>query len=134
MLYLSMTPNKTNGLDLLTDKLTDIMAGFLGSWAAVLFHAVWFFFWLYWRLSINLLTLIVSLEAIYMCIFLLMAANKEERIRVAREAEEKKIDRSQVETDLKLDQKADRQLTEIKRLQKELHAELKQVKRLCKRP
>jgi len=111
----------------LLDNITQIVSIFVGSWTGVLFHTVWFFLWLVYRLDINLLTLIVSLEAIFICIFLLMAANKEESQRRLTVSKESKLNKQQMDFDIKLDQKADRQLTEIKRLQKELHAEIRQL-------
>ncbi len=109
------------------NKFTDIISIFMGSWHGVLFHTIWFTLWLVMKLDIQLLTLIVSLEAIYIGIFLLMAANKEEQIRRITVAKDKKQDRKQMNFDIKLDQKADRQLTEIKRLQKELHQQVAQI-------
>ena len=58
-----------------------------------------------------------------------MSANKTEAIRDKKEARERMIDREKIEMDIKLDQKADRQLTEIKRLQKELHKEMKSIRK-----
>ncbi len=101
------------------NNVTQVVSIFIGSWTGVLFHAIWFFLWLINRLDINLLTLIVSLEAIFICIFLLMAANKEESQRRLTATKESKQNERRMDFDIKLDQKADRQLTEIKRLQKE---------------
>ena len=109
------------------DKFTDVVSIFMGSWYGVLFHTIWFTLWLILKLNIQLLTLIVSLEAIYIGIFLLMAANKEETIRRVTAFKDKKQDRQQMNFDIKLDQKADRQLTEIKAIQKELHTEVSQL-------
>jgi len=109
------------------NKLLEIIAIFVGSWTGVIFHTIWFIFWFILRLDINLLTMIVSLEAIFICIFLLMASNREEAQRKIDLGKEKEQDREQMTLDIKLDQKADRQLTEIKRVQQELHAEIKEV-------
>ncbi len=117
----------TKKLNSLLDNVTQIISIFIGSWTGVLFHIIWFFLWLINRLDINLLTLIVSLEAIFICIFLLMAANKEESQRRLTLTKQKKRNDQRMDFDIKLDQKADRQLTEIKRLQKELHAEVSQL-------
>jgi len=108
----------------LLDKITEIISIFIGSWTGVLFHIIWFFLWLVYGLDINLLTLIVSLEAIFICVFLLMAANKEESQRHLTLAKESKQNQQRMDFIIKLDQKADRQLTEIKRLQKELHLQI----------
>jgi uncharacterized membrane protein len=42
-----------------------------------------------------------------------------------RQARQRVKDRRRLEADIKLDQKADRQLTEIKRLHKQLHHDIK---------
>ena len=109
------------------DRFTEFVSIFIGSWTGVLFHTIWFTLWLVLKLDIQMLTLIVSLEAIFICVFLLMAANKEESQRLLTSAREGKQRQDQMDFDIKLDQKADRQLTEIKRLQKELHTEVRQI-------
>ncbi len=110
-------------------RFTDFVSGFLGSWWAVIFHTLWFTVWLILDFDINVLTFSVSLEAIFIGIFLLMSANKAETLRDKREARQRVNDRKRLETDIKLDQKADRQLTEIKSLQKQLHQDMKIIKR-----
>jgi uncharacterized membrane protein len=104
---------------------TEIVSWFLGSWWAVFFHTVWFAVWLILDFDINVLTFSVSLEAIFIGIFLLMSANKAEADRDMRQARQRVKDRRRLEADIKLDQKADRQLTEIKRLHKQLHHDIK---------
>lgn len=123
-------PKKTKSF---MDRFTNFVAWFLGSWVAVVFHTIWFAFWLIFNFDINLLTVAVSLEAIFIGIFLLMSSNKAEVKRDLREARQRKRDRERLEHDIKLDQKADRQLTEIKRLQKELHEEVRSVKKQFKK-
>lgn len=110
------------------DKFTDIVYWFTGSWWAVIIHTIWFAAWLIFRLNIHLLTLIVSLEAIYLCIFILMAQNQAERQREIRETQQRKVDEERLKHDIKLDEKADRQLAEIKRLHKELHQKMDGIK------
>ena len=110
-------------------QATGWISWFLGSWLAVVFHTLWFAVWLVLDFDLNLLTLSVSLEAIFIGIFLLMASNKAEIARDEREARRQQADRERVEHDIKLDEKADRQLTEIKRVQKELHQDMKAIKR-----
>lgn len=117
----------------LPDKITDYLSWFLGSWWAVFFHTFWFSVWLILDFNIDLLTFSVSLEAIFIGIFLLMASNKAERVRDQRAAQQRKADRERLETDIKLDEKADRQLAEIKKLQKELHREVISIKKELKR-
>ena len=55
----------------------DLITAFAGSWPFVLLHVVWFTVWLLLRLDINLLTLIVSLEAIFLATFVLMSQNRQ---------------------------------------------------------
>jgi uncharacterized membrane protein len=111
------------------ERFTDSVSSFLGSWWAVILHTLWFTLWLIFNFDINLLTFSVSLEAIFIGIFLLMSANKAEALRDKREARQRENDRKRMEADLKLDEKADRQLTEMKKLQKEIHQEVKSIKR-----
>lgn len=109
------------------DKFTDIVSWFIGSWWAVIIHTLWFTLWLIFDFSVNLLTFSVSLEAIFIGIFLLMSANKTEMKRDLREVRQRKRDRERLEHDIKLDEKADRQLAEIKRLEKEIHEKLDSI-------
>ncbi len=108
----------------LGDKFIDIVYWLVGSWWAVVIHTVWFALWLILRLDINILTLIVSLEAIFIGIFILMASDRAERERELLRARRRKTDEERLKYDIKLDEKADRQLTEIKRLQKEIHEKI----------
>jgi len=55
----------------------DLITASAGSWPFVLLHVVWFTVWLLLRLDINLLTLIVSLEAIFLATFVLMSQNRQ---------------------------------------------------------
>jgi uncharacterized membrane protein len=61
----------------LSDRLADIITGFVGSWLFVGIHVGWFVLWLWLHLDINLLTLIVSLEAIFLSTFVLMSQNRQ---------------------------------------------------------
>lgn len=58
-------------------RLTDLVAGFAGSWRCIILHAVWFALWLWLHLDINALTMIVSLEAIFLSSILLLASNRQ---------------------------------------------------------
>jgi len=122
----SKIPQKTKSL---MEKFTDLISWFLGSWWAVIFHTLWFAIWLLLKFDVNLLTFSVSLEAIFIGIFLLMAANKAEVKRDMREVRQRKQDRGRLEHDIKLDEKADRQLAEIKRVEKEIDEELKKIRK-----
>lgn len=108
-------------------KLTDVISWFLGSWWAVVVHVVWFAGWPLLGLDINLLTFSVSLEAIFIGIFLLMASNRAEEERDRRNVTERKNDRKSLNADIKLDEKADRQLVEIKRIQKDMNIKMNRL-------
>jgi uncharacterized membrane protein len=113
----------------LSERFTDRVSWFLGSWVGVLFHTFWFTIWLILDFDLSLLTFAVSLEAIFIGIFLLMASNRAEVERDKKEARQREADRIRIEHDIKLDEKADRQLSEIKRLHKELFLEIKEIKK-----
>ncbi|PIR07321.1 MAG: hypothetical protein COV55_00260 [Candidatus Komeilibacteria bacterium CG11_big_fil_rev_8_21_14_0_20_36_20] len=57
-------------------RLIDSMNSWVGSWGFLVIHVVWFIIWLAWQWDINMLTMIVSLEAIILMILLLMAQNR----------------------------------------------------------
>ncbi|MBU1070856.1 DUF1003 domain-containing protein [Patescibacteria group bacterium] len=117
-------------------KFTDLISSFLGSWWAVVIHTLWFSVWLVFNFDMNVLTFSVSLEAIFIGIFLLMASNRAEEARDKKEARLRKNDRARLETDIKLDERADRQLMEIKRIQRDMNEQMgalmKEVKSLKK--
>jgi len=115
------------------EKATDKVSGFLGSWWAVVFHTLWFSIWLFFNFDINLLTFSVSLEAIFIGIFLLMASNKAEAVRDKKQARLRKKDRQRLELDIKLDERADRQLAELRKVQKDINGKLEKVMKELKK-
>ncbi len=86
------------------DRAADVVAKFTGSWWFILLHTVWFGAWLLFRLDINLLTLVVSLEAIYLATILLMASNRQEQKDNARD-----------DADFDADVQAEREIRAVKR-------------------
>jgi hypothetical protein len=56
----------------LTDKVANWIVIAIGSTASVVIHGVWFYLWFVYKLDVNLLTNIVSLEAIFLGIFVLI--------------------------------------------------------------
>jgi len=69
------------------DRLND----FVGSLPCAVLHAVWFILWFVFHLDTSLLTNIVSLEAIFLTIFVLMSQNRQaqrDRKRDDMEADE----------------------------------------------
>ncbi len=115
------------------EKITKGVAWFMGSWWSVIFHTTWFGVWLIFNFDLNILTLWVSLEAIFLGIFLLMSSNKSEENRDRQEAILRTQDRKRVEHDIYLDEKADRQLLEIKRMQKQLSEDVEDIKKVLKK-
>jgi len=74
----------------LAAKASDTITAFAGSWPFVLLHVGWFGGWLLLHLDINLLTLIVSLEAIFLATFVMMSQNRSASIDRARDDHEAK--------------------------------------------
>ena len=72
----------------LAAKASDVLTAFAGSWAFVGVHAGWFAGWLILHQDINLLTLIVSLEAIFLATFVLMSQNRSAQRDQARDDHE----------------------------------------------
>lgn len=58
------------------DRVSDKVANFFGAWACVVLHTAWFLLWFYLKLDVSLLTNIVSLEAIYLTMLVLMSSNR----------------------------------------------------------
>jgi uncharacterized membrane protein len=111
------------------DKFTHAIAWFIGSWAGVVVHTVWFIAWLALGWNINLLTLILSMEAIYLCIFLLMAANEAEQTRDHRDRFTRKRTMKIMSQDLVLDERAERRQKEIVRMIRGLEKEVQAIKK-----
>jgi uncharacterized membrane protein len=88
-------------------KAADVITAFVGSWAFVGIHAAWFILWILLRLEafpFGLLTLLVSLEAIFLSTFVMMSQNRSaerDHLRDDHEAEEVdllfKINQTQLE-------------------------------------
>lgn len=91
------------------DRIADLVAKWTGSWTFLLLHLLWFGLWLWYRLNINALTLIVSLEAIILMNVLLMAQNRQ------NEASEKRV-----EADYQIDAKSAKDIEEVKELVKKI--------------
>lgn len=58
-------------------RIIDSMNSWVGSWFFLFFHVIWFTLWLMMAWDIDMLTMIVSLEAIILMILLLMAQNRQ---------------------------------------------------------
>lgn len=121
------------GKEGLLDKTTKLVAWFIGSWWGVIAHTAWFTVWLILDFSVDKLTFWVSLEAIFIGIFLLMASNRAELERDRREARERAKEMQQVKEDLDLDTKAMEEINNIKEsisaLQKDTNLIKKQLEK-----
>ncbi len=75
----------------LAQRFADGVAAFTGSWIFLILHAIWFFVWIYLHVEpypFGLLTMIVSLEAIFLSTFILISQNRAgERDRVQANAD-----------------------------------------------
>ncbi len=113
----------------LGDRAADAITGFVGSWRFVGIHACWFLLWILLRIEpfpYGLLTLLVSLEAIFLSTFVMMSQNrsaKKDHVRDDHEADEVEqmlsLNQTQLEILKKLDampNTADAVLAELKRL------------------
>lgn len=60
-----------------SDHIADTIATVAGHMGFVYAHTVWFALWFAFHLDINLLTLIVSLEAIYLSTFIMINQNQQ---------------------------------------------------------
>ncbi len=93
----------------LGQRIADTVSAAAGSWAFLILHAVWFFIWIYYKVEafpFGLLTMIVSLEAIFLSTFILISQNR---------ASER--DRTQAAADYETNLEAKREIEEvIKRL------------------
>ncbi len=100
-----------------SEKLADWMTHQFGSITFLMLNLVWFFIWIVWNLGLlpnivpfdpfpfGLLTMIVSLEAIFLAIVVLISQNRASRIDELRE-----------EIDLKVDVITEQELTKLLRL------------------
>jgi uncharacterized membrane protein len=59
-------------------KVISVVYLFFGSWTAIFLHTVWFVIWEWMNLDFLLLTTILSVEAVLIAIFILMAQKMEE--------------------------------------------------------
>ncbi len=75
----------------LGDQFSDIVADFVGSWPFIIIHICWFLIWILMPVEpfpYGLLTMIVSLEAIFLTTLVLMSENRQEdRDRIQAEAD-----------------------------------------------
>ncbi len=106
------------------DRLAEGITSFTGSLPFVWIHIVWFTFWIlldlpWWGFKpldpfpFTFLTMIVSLEAIFLSAFILMAENKQGRLADQR-----------ARVNLEVDMIAEREITKLMNLIVEIHQHL----------
>jgi len=110
------------------DKVSKLIAKFFGSWWAVVFHIAWFVGWLILTDDINLLMMWVSLEAIFIGIFLLMSSSKAEEERDRKESKEQERQKKQIEFNTALNETQSSLLAELRRTNKEIREELTEIR------
>jgi uncharacterized membrane protein len=81
------------------DKIAERLSEWFGSTPFILFHVVWFALWYPLGGTTDLLTLVVSLEAIFLALFILRAENiqasrMERYIKEAKAAVKEDLDKS----------------------------------------
>lgn len=87
------------------DRIADFVADFVGSWPFVLLHVVWFSIWILLQIEsfpYGLLTMAVSLEAIFLTTLVMMSQNRQEE-----------RDRTQAEADYETNLKAKEEIEEL---------------------
>src|SRR5690349_9866426 len=101
------------------NRIADAITRFAGSMAFVYVHIVWFSLWIGFRVEkfpFGLLTMIVSLEAIFLSTFLLISANRQDERRQMLADQEWKL----VQVQGKENQEELRQNQELIRLSNEI--------------
>jgi uncharacterized membrane protein len=75
----------------LGDRVADSVASFVGSWPFVFLHVLWFAVWIGFRVELfpyGFLTMVVSLEAIFLTTLVMMSQNREaDRDRIQASAD-----------------------------------------------
>lgn len=110
----------------LLERMSDSITAFFGSVTFALIHIIWFGWWILANLGyignlaepfdpypFGLLTMIVSLEAIFLSVFVLISQNRESQISDLRE-----------EVDFQINMNAEREITKMIGLVHEIHEHL----------
>jgi uncharacterized membrane protein len=106
-------------------SIADRIATFTGSMLFIWLHVVWFALWIVFNISwlgfqpidpfpFTLLTMIVSLEAIFLSAFILMSENRQGRLADRR-----------ARVNLQVDMIAEREITKLMKLVVDIHTQLK---------
>jgi len=90
------------------NRIADAITKFAGSMVFVYVHIVWFALWIGFRVEkfpFGLLTMMVSLEAIFLSTFLLISQNRQdERRQLLADSEWKLVQQQQKENELEIKQ------------------------------
>lgn len=109
-------------------KLADIITSFAGSMAFVYIHIIWFILWLIFASKIGdpfpfgLLTMVVSLEAIFLATFIMVNQNRQAEIAEQRDLEDDQ-EQDEIEEDIE----------DIKEEFTDLQEDLSEVRRLIEK-
>ncbi|MBT3690336.1 DUF1003 domain-containing protein [bacterium] len=96
------------------EKLADNISNWSGSWNFLILHIIWFTIWIGLKLEVNVLTLIVSLEAIILMSILLMTQTRQAKKDDLRD-----------EADYQADKNSELEINEIKKIVDEINRKLK---------
>jgi uncharacterized membrane protein len=112
----------------LFSRATVVLVKMFGSWASVLVHTLIFISWIWLKLNLEILLVVVSLEAIYIGIFILMAENVEARDRERLRQLQRDRDMKIVKQDAKVDEMSLKELKSIKKQLSTIHNFLEEKK------
>ncbi|MBU0579006.1 DUF1003 domain-containing protein [Patescibacteria group bacterium] len=101
--------------DLFFPKAAIILVRIFGSWASIAIHTLIFLGWFFFNLNLEQLLVIVSIEAIYFCIFILMAENIETAQRDNQQEANRQKDMRVIRQDARVDEKSLKELGLIKK-------------------
>ena len=98
-----------------------------GSWWSIAIHTIVFISIIFVFKDMLLFTTIVSIEAIYIGIFILMAESREEAEKERREMERRSKDRELVKEDVILTTNVSEEIIALKQMQSEMNEILKRL-------
>lgn len=108
------------------EKLADELSGIFGSVEYVILHVIWFGIWISWNLGLipglvpfdpfpfGLLTMVVSLEAIFLSMLVLLSQNRAGKVDDIRE-----------EVDLNINLLTEQEVTKVLNMVDDIHRHLK---------
>jgi len=103
------TKSGSRGAETPGDQIARSISRFAGSWPFVILHLVWFGSWIVFNFDVDLLTMIVSLEAIFLATFILMVQNRQA-----------KRDEERDEADYRTDLESEKEIREVKEILHEI--------------